>query len=127
LMVVPFPPFIWAGTPRMTVPVNADDSWRREATVPTTPDRRLRDRCQAIRMAARGRRQRQITEDVGRPRAHAATLAQRLSSRRARRAHHPVGLGRHSPDPGSAGVGTAGVGHARPSGLRTGPCPRDVG
>ena len=35
-----------------------------EDTFHATPDRRLRDRCQAILMAARGRRHRQIAEDL---------------------------------------------------------------
>jgi hypothetical protein len=38
---------------------------RREDTFHTTPDRCLRDRCQAILMAARRRRQCQMAEDLG--------------------------------------------------------------
>ena len=38
---------------------------RLEDTCNTTRDRRLRDRCQALLMAARGRRHRQIAADLG--------------------------------------------------------------
>ena len=49
----------------ITIKLN-EDHWRRlEDIFHTTPDRRLRDRCQAILMAARGRRHRQIAEDLG--------------------------------------------------------------
>ncbi len=36
-----------------------------ERTFKGTPDRRLRDRCQAVLMADRGRRRGQIAEDLG--------------------------------------------------------------
>jgi transposase len=65
LMLVPFRPVGWEGTPMMTIHLNAAESRRREDTFHTTQNRRLRDRCQAILMAARGRRHRQIAEDLG--------------------------------------------------------------
>jgi transposase len=49
----------------MTINLNEDESRRLADTFHTTQDRRLRDRCQAILMAARGRRHRQIAEDLG--------------------------------------------------------------
>ena len=36
-----------------------------EHTFKTTPDRRLRDRCQAVLMASRGRKRKAITQDLG--------------------------------------------------------------
>jgi transposase len=36
-----------------------------ESTFKTTPDRRLRDRCQAVRMASRGRKRTEMAQDVG--------------------------------------------------------------
>jgi transposase len=44
---------------------NEDERWPLEARVRGTPNRRLRNRCQAVLMAARGRRHRQIAEDLG--------------------------------------------------------------
>ena len=49
----------------ITVNLSEDGGRRREETFHPTHDRRLRDRCQAILMAARGRRHRQIAEDLG--------------------------------------------------------------
>jgi transposase len=49
----------------ITVNLSKDEEPRLEETFPTTRDRRLRDRCQAILMAARGRRHRQLAEDLG--------------------------------------------------------------
>jgi transposase len=49
----------------MTVNLHEDEGRRREDTFHTTQDRRLRDRCQAILRAARGRRHRQLAEDLG--------------------------------------------------------------
>jgi transposase len=49
----------------ITVNLDADEGQRLEDTFHTTLDRRLRDRCQAILMATRGRRHRQIAEDLG--------------------------------------------------------------
>jgi transposase len=49
----------------ITTKLSEDHLRRLEETFHTTPDRRLRDRCQAILMAARGRRHRQIAEDLG--------------------------------------------------------------
>jgi transposase len=51
--------------PMMTVNLHEDEGRRLEDTFHRTQDRRLRDRCQAILMAARGRRHRQIAEDLG--------------------------------------------------------------
>jgi transposase len=63
-MLVPFQPIVWEGAPMMTITLNEAESRRREDTFQTTQDRRLRDRCQAILMAARGRRHRQMAEDL---------------------------------------------------------------
>ena len=49
----------------MRLRLGADDQHGLQDTFQTTPDRRLRDRCQAILMAARGRRHRLIAEDLG--------------------------------------------------------------
>ena len=47
-----------------TITLNEAHYRRLEDLFHTTPDRRLRDRCHAILMAARGRRHRQMAEDV---------------------------------------------------------------
>jgi transposase len=52
-----------------------------EQTFKTTPDRRLRDRCQAVLMAARGRRRHLIAQDLG---VHRTTLRLGLQSYRTR-------------------------------------------
>lgn len=52
-----------------------------EQTVKGTPDRRLRDRCQAVLMADRGRRRGQIAEDLG---VHRASVHRWLRAYRAR-------------------------------------------
>src|SRR5262245_45840147 len=52
-----------------------------EQTFKTTPDRRLRDRCQAVLMAARGRRRHLIAQDLG---VHRTTLRLWLQSYRTR-------------------------------------------
>jgi transposase len=57
-----------------------------ERTFRGTPDRRLRDRCQAVLMADRGRRRGQIAEDLG---VHRASVHRWL---RAYRAAGPEGL-----------------------------------
>jgi hypothetical protein len=49
----------------ITVNVSNDEGQRLEDTFHTVRDRRLRARCQAILTAARGRRHRQIAEDLG--------------------------------------------------------------
>jgi transposase len=49
----------------ITIELSEDHCQRLEATFHTTPDRRLRHRCHAIWMAARGRRHRQSAEDLG--------------------------------------------------------------
>ncbi len=49
----------------ITVNLSEDEDRRLEETFHTTRDRRLRDRCPAILMAARGRLHRQIAEDLG--------------------------------------------------------------
>jgi transposase len=52
-----------------------------EQTFKTTPDRRLRDRCQAVLMAARGRARHLIAQDVG---VHRTTVRLWLQSYRKR-------------------------------------------
>lgn len=52
-----------------------------EQTFKTTPDRRLRDRCQAVLMAARGRARHLIAQDLG---VHRTTLRLWLQSYRKR-------------------------------------------
>jgi transposase len=52
-----------------------------EQTFKTTPDRRLRDRCQAVLMAARGRARHMIAQDLG---VHRTTLRLWLQSYRER-------------------------------------------
>src|SRR5262245_48528506 len=47
-----------------TIPLPDYDRQQLEHTFKTTADRRLRDRCQAILMADRGRRHHQIAEDL---------------------------------------------------------------
>jgi hypothetical protein len=54
-----------------------------DTTFKTTSAPRLHHRCQAILMAARGRRHSHIAEDLAVQPTHRPTLAQRLSSRRA--------------------------------------------
>ena len=49
----------------ITIKLSEDEGRRLDATFHTTPNRRLRDRCQAILMAARGRRHRPMAEDLG--------------------------------------------------------------
>jgi hypothetical protein len=49
----------------ITVNLSEDEDRRLEETFHTTRDRWLRDRCQAILMAARGRLHRRIAEDLG--------------------------------------------------------------
>src|SRR5688572_14284944 len=53
------------GSPMMRVRLGADAEHCLKETFQSTPDRRLRGRCQAILMAARGRRHRLIAEDLG--------------------------------------------------------------
>jgi transposase len=48
----------------ITIKLHEDHYRRLEDIFHTTPDRRLRDRCHAILMAARGRRHRQMAEDL---------------------------------------------------------------
>jgi transposase len=48
----------------ITITLHAHDRQQLEYTFKTTADRRLRDRCQAILMADRGRRPPQIAEDL---------------------------------------------------------------
>ena len=50
-----------------------------EHTFKTTTDRRLRDRCQAVLMVARGRRRYEVARDLG---VHRATLGKWLNSYR---------------------------------------------
>jgi transposase len=49
----------------MQLSLNEDEHCPLEERFRRTPNRRLRNRCQAILMAARGRRHRQIAEDLG--------------------------------------------------------------
>jgi transposase len=49
----------------ITINLSKGEGQRLEETFHTTRDHRLRDRCQAILMAARGRRHCQIAEDLG--------------------------------------------------------------
>jgi transposase len=51
--------------PMLKVSLNEDERWQLEESFRCTPNRRLRNRCQAVLMAARGRQHRQIAEDVG--------------------------------------------------------------
>jgi len=51
--------------------LTSTDKQALEQTFKTTPDRRLRDRCQAVLMAARGRARHLIAQDVG---VHRTTL-----------------------------------------------------
>jgi hypothetical protein len=48
----------------ITITWNDQDRQQLEPTFKTTTDRRLRDRCQAILMADRGRRHHQIAADL---------------------------------------------------------------
>jgi transposase len=48
----------------MKITLHDQERQQLETIFKTTPDRRLRPRCQAILMAARGRRHRQIAEDL---------------------------------------------------------------
>src|SRR6266536_2904287 len=52
------------GKPRLKPLLSAHERRRLEATVNTTPDRRRRDRCQAVLMADRGRHPHHIAEDL---------------------------------------------------------------
>jgi transposase len=51
--------------PMMKLSLSEDERFQLEERFRYTPNRRLRSRCQAILMAARGRRHRQIAEDLG--------------------------------------------------------------
>jgi transposase len=51
-----------------------------EHTFKTTTDRRLRDRCQAVLMASRGRKRRTIAQDLG---VHRTTVRRWLTQYRA--------------------------------------------
>ena len=64
----------------ITVKLSEDEGRRLEETFHTTPDRRLRDRCQAILMAARGRRHRQIAAELARKHVHLQVLDQHLDT-----------------------------------------------
>jgi transposase len=60
--------------------LKAEEREELERTFKATPDRRLRDRCQAVLMADRGRRRRQIAEDLG---VHRASVHRWLRAYRA--------------------------------------------
>ena len=47
------------------ITLTATDQAELEHTFKTTADRRLRDRCQAVLMASRGRKRREIAQDLG--------------------------------------------------------------
>jgi hypothetical protein len=49
----------------MKLSLNEDERGQLEERIRCTPNRRLRNRCQAILMAARGRQHRQIAKDLG--------------------------------------------------------------
>jgi transposase len=51
--------------PMMKLSLSEDERCQLEERFRCTPNRRLRNRCQAILMAARGRQHRQIAEDLG--------------------------------------------------------------
>ncbi len=75
------------------VELNGEERERLEQTFKHTADRPLREHCQAVLMAARGRRRRQIAED---PRTWGASdpgapLAAGVSSSRAGRLGDPLG------------------------------------
>jgi transposase len=55
--------------------LKAEEREELERTFKATPDRRLRDRCQAVLMADRGRRRGRIAEDLG---VHRASVHRRL-------------------------------------------------
>jgi transposase len=61
------------------IALTPDEEYRLEQTFKTTPDRRLRDRCQAVLMVARGRARYQIAQDLG---VHRTTLRLWLQSYR---------------------------------------------
>jgi transposase len=56
--------------------LTATEQLQLEHTFKTTSDRRLRDRCQAVLMASRGRRRRMIAQDLG---AHRTTVRRWLT------------------------------------------------
>ena len=53
------------------ITLTATDRAELEHTFKTTADRRLRDRCQAVLMASRGRKRREIAQDL---RVHRTTI-----------------------------------------------------
>ena len=52
----------------LRITLRADEQAEIEQTFKTTADRRLRDRCQAVLMAHRGRKRKTIAADLGVPR-----------------------------------------------------------
>lgn len=63
----------------------------------TTKDRRLRDRCQAVLMAARGRPQQQIVEDLGTTVRNVQRFQRSLPGREPGQAEDSVGAGQNAP------------------------------
>src|SRR4030095_1770425 len=63
------------------IALTPDEEHRPEQTFKTTPDRRLRDRCQAVLMIARGRARHLIAQDLG---VHRTTLRLWLQTYRER-------------------------------------------
>jgi transposase len=49
----------------LRITLTATEQAELEQTFKTTPDRRLRDRCQAVLMASRGRKRKAIAQDLG--------------------------------------------------------------
>src|SRR5215813_10003894 len=63
------------------ITLSAGEQAAREQTVKTTADRRLRDRCQAVLMAHRGRKRKASADDLG---VHRTTVKKWLEQYRAR-------------------------------------------
>jgi Homeodomain-like domain len=83
----------------------------------TTNDRRLRDRCQAVLMASRGRKRQTIAQDLG---VHRTTVQLWLKHYRARGYEgiaEPRGTGPTEAASPDVGVDDSGVGESRPGGL----------
>src|SRR5512134_1353796 len=97
-----------------------------ERTFKTTPDRRLRERCQAVLMADRGRRRGPIAEDLGVQRASVhCWLRAYLSGRRLGGAEDSLGGGSAAAHPRGPGRDDRDLGQGGAAGWsgRTGPMP----
>jgi len=109
------------------ITLNDHDRQQLEHTFTTTADRRLRDRCQAILMADRGRRHHQIAEDL---RVTPRTLQRWLNAQwhgRPRRAPVPLGARTRSPHSRALGPGDRDLGQTRSRRLWLGPRQLDRG